>query len=43
MGLFEYMWDFMRQQNMYRPTYTTESRPTGGDDIVVLPDGYDAS
>ena len=37
------MWEFIYQQNMYRRTYKTASRPPGLDGIVVLVDGYDAS
>ena len=37
------MWDIIYQQNIYRRTYKTASRPTGLDGIVVLLDAYDAS
>ena len=37
------MWDIIYQQNIYRSTYKTASRPTGLDGIVVRLDGYDAS
>ena len=37
------MWDIIFQQNIYRQTYKTASRPTGWDGIVGQLDGYDAS
>ena len=37
------MWEFINQQNKYRQTYKTNSRPVGLKGIVVLLDGYDAS
>ena len=37
------MWEFICQQNKYRQTYKTASRPRGLYGIVALLDGYDAS
>ena len=36
------MWEFIGQQNIYRATYKTASRPFGLDGIEALLDGYDA-
>ena len=37
------MWDNICLQNICRRTYTSASRPTGLDGMVVLIDGYDDS
>ena len=42
-GLCEYMWDMICQINLFRRTFKTASRLTGGDGILVLLDGYNSS
>ena len=37
------MWDIICQQNIYRLTYKTVSRPTGWDGSLGHRDGYYAS
>ena len=37
------MWEFITQQNIYRRSYKTASRPPGLEGIVDPLDGYDAS
>ena len=37
------MWKFISQQNIYRRSYKTASRPPGIAGIVARLDGYDAS
>ena len=37
------MWELVCQQDIYRQTYKTASRPVALDGIEALPDGFDAS